>query len=387
MVRSYKVLHAPTIVGGNPDGLSKALNSLGIYSRTFALQQNDFNYPADYVLWSANDGVLKRELKRLVALIYVAFNYDVIHYNFGTTITVTSCYYGSTSSAARSLYNWLKCKYQDTLQLLELKTYKTLGIPLFVTFQGDDARQGDYSLANFRFNIASQVDSSYYNKRSDEHKRKSIARLNEYCDVIYAVNPDLLHILPMGSRFIPYSNILLDEWTPRYTQMEKRKLRIAHAPSHRGAKGTEFILTSLEKLKADGFEFELVLVEGLSHQEAKKLYETADVLVDQLFAGWYGGLAVEAMALGKPVLVYIREEDLRFIPDEMVADLPFINVNPETLEEGLRRVLTMPRQELLALGKRSRAYVEKWHNPMKIASELIIDYEAALSSRGRLKPG
>ena len=379
MNKSFKVLHAPTTVGGNPQGLSEALNILGAYSRTLTLQQNYLNYQADYVLWSESDGRLKRELKRLFTLVYIAFKYDVIHYNFGTTIAATGCYRPS-SSGIKSFFRLAYCLYLDGLQLLELKLYKALGKSLFVTYQGDDARQGDYSRTNFKFSIASQVDSSYYNKESDEWKRQSIARLSKYCNVIYAVNPDLLYVLPKGAKFIPYSHISLEEWTPQYTQLEVRKLRIAHAPSHQKAKGTEAILAALDKLKADGFEFELVLVEGLSNAEAKNIYGIADVFVDQLFAGWYGGLAVEAMALGKPVLVYIRSEDLKFIPHEMAADLPFINVDPETIEEGLRKVLTMPRHELLDLAKKSREYVEKWHNPMKIASELMHDYEACQES-------
>lgn len=381
MGRPYKVLHAPTTVGGNPQGLSKALNNLGVYSRTLALQQNYINYPADYVLWAKKDGLFKRELKRLLALFHVAVTYDIVHYNSGTTIACPVCPYKPGENGSRRFARWIYSKYTSALQLLELKIYKALGKSLFVTYQGDDARQGDYSLANFRFNIASQVEASYYYKESDEFKRRSIARLSKYCASVYAVNPDLLHVLPMVSRFVPYSHIFLDEWVPQYTQLEERKLRIVHAPSHRRVKGTDLILAALDNLKAEGFEFELVLVEGLSNEKAKQIYEAADVLVDQLFAGWYGGLAVEAMALGKPVLVYIRNEDLKFIPGEMAVDLPFINVNPETLEEGLRRVLKMPRQELLALGKRSRAYVEKWHNPMQIASEIKIDYEAALSKR------
>jgi glycosyltransferase involved in cell wall biosynthesis len=381
MNRSYKVLHAPTTVGGNPQGLSEALNSLGVYSRTLALRQNYINYPADYVLWSEKDGLIKRELKRLATLIHVAVTYDVIHYNSGTTIACPVCSYKPGEDGIMRFVRWVYSKYTSALQLFELKIYKALGKSLFVTYQGDDARQGDYSLANFRFNIASQVEASYYYKESDEFKRRSIDRLSQYCISIYAVNPDLLHVLPMGAKFVPYSNIILDDWVPQYTQVEERKLRIVHAPSHRGVKGTDLILAALDNLKAEGFEFELVLVEGLSNEKAKKIYEAADVLVDQLFAGWYGGLAVEAMALGKPVLVYIRSEDLKFIPDEMVADLPFVNVNPETLEDGLRKVLTMPREELLALGKRGRTYVEKWHNPMKIAAEIRGDYEAALSKR------
>ena len=84
----------------------------------------------------------------------------------------------------------------------------------------------------------------------------------------------------------------------------------------------------------DRLDFEFILIEGLSHSEARHLYQTADLLVDQLFVGWYGGLAVECMALGKPVICYIREEDLAFLPAQMRQDLPIINA---TAQNPLRR--------------------------------------------------
>ena len=106
-----------------------------------------------------------------------------------------------------------------------------------------------------------------------------------------------------------------------------------------------------------------------------------DIVIDQLHAGWYGGVAVEAMALGKPVVVYIREDDLRFIPDEMRSDLPFVQVTPDNIEDGIRRVLNMSRGELLDLAIRSRIYVERWHDSEKIAVEVLQDYRAAVSRR------
>jgi hypothetical protein len=199
------------------------------------------------------------------------------------------------------------------------------------------------------------------------------------CFKTYALNPDLLHVLPPGSEFLPYSHISLEDWPPCYTQMESRSLRIGHAPSHRGVKGTGLILDALDSLKREGFGFELVLIEGLSNAEAKERYKTVDLLVDQLFAGWYGGLAVEAMALAKPVVVYIRDEDLKFIPSEMAAELPFIRATPHNIQSVLREVLEMPRARLLELAKRSRSYVERWHNPITIAQRIKDDIVQAIS--------
>ena len=101
---------------------------------------------------------------------------------------------------------------------------------------------------------------------------------------------------------------------PKYINSDHRPIRFGHAPSHRGVKGTDLIIEAFDKLKISHSSFEFILIENLSHSDAMKAYESIDVLIDQLFAGWYGGIAVELMSLGKPVISYIRESDLRFIP-------------------------------------------------------------------------
>ena len=97
------------------------------------------------------------------------------------------------------------------------------------------------------------------------------------------------------------------------------------------------MLDAIARLQAEGSALELLLVEKLSHAEARRVYERADLLVDQLLAGWYGGLAVELMALGKPVVCYIRESDLKFIPPQMQQDLPIINARPMRIAAAAHR--------------------------------------------------
>ena len=117
----------------------------------------------------------------------------------------------------------------------------------------------------------------------------------------------------------------------------------------------------------------------MSNREARKIYESADLLVDQLLCGWYGGLAVELMALGTPVVCYIREEDLHFIPEKMRNKLPIIKATPDTVYEVLKEWLTVRKQELPRQGKVSRDYVVLWHDPYKTAKMIKADYETALS--------
>ena len=61
----------------------------------------------------------------------------------------------------------------------------------------------------------------------------------------------------------------------------------------------------------EGLDADLEIVEGLRHDEAFERYRDADIVVDQLNAGWYGILAIECMALGKPVVTFLHDEAVR----------------------------------------------------------------------------
>jgi glycosyltransferase involved in cell wall biosynthesis len=373
-------------VGGNPQGLSRHLRLLGVQSETWVLEQNYLAYRCDRVIWSPPDGIIARELRRWRAIFDALLFADVLHFNFGTSLAYPVQPRSVTEKkVARKLARRLFSAYTKLLQLIELNLYRMAGIPMFVHYQGDDARQGDESLARFKVSIAANVGEGYYDRSSDDFKRRMIRRMARYCEAIYTVNPDLMHVLPPSSQFVPYSHISLLEWLPLYPDPNgTAPLRIGHAPSHRAVKGTDLLLRAIEALRKEGHIVELVLVEGTSHESAKRQYQSVDVLVDQLFAGWYGALAVEAMALGKPVMVYIRQEDLHFIPAEMRCELPFFQVEPDTILDGLRTIVTMPRSELHAIGRRSRAFVERWHDPRTIAASMKAAYEGALRRRGRI---
>jgi len=378
----YRVVHLPTSVGGNPQGLSKHLRALGVESETWIFQQNVFNYPGTKVIWAKGDGPLRREMMRFLAIIRVALSFDVIHFNYGSSLAAPIPMFSANDKGILAkLKRFCAATYLQLLFFTEIGLYRLFRRAMFVHYQGDDARQGDFSKAKFPHSIAQYVDDGYYSPETDALKRRMIHRMSRYSSQVYTVNPDLMHVLGVGARFVPYSHISLDEWQPIYNQLEQRPLRIGHAPSHRKAKGTDIILAALEQLSREGHEFELVLVEGLPNDQARKKYEQVDVLIDQLHAGWYGGLAVEVMALGKPVMVYIREDDLQFIPAEMEEELPFLGITMETVKDDLQRLIQMPREELLALAQRSRRYVERWHDPLCIAEEIKRDYEKALDAQ------
>jgi glycosyltransferase involved in cell wall biosynthesis len=143
---------------------------------------------------------------------------------------------------------------------------------------------------------------------------------------------------------------------------------IVHAPSSRRRKGTEHVIAAVEALDAD-----LELVEGLHHDEAFARYREADIVVDQLNAGWYGLFAIEAMALGKPVVTFLHDEAVRRTEEAVGARVPIVSATAETLREALRP-LVVDAARRRELGAESRAYVERVHDIERVADRLLALY-------------
>jgi glycosyltransferase involved in cell wall biosynthesis len=143
---------------------------------------------------------------------------------------------------------------------------------------------------------------------------------------------------------------------------------VLHAPSSRKRKGTEHVVAACE-----GLEVDLVILEGLHHDEAFRRYAEADIVVDQLNAGWYGILAIEAMALGKPVLTFLHEEAVRRTEEAFGVAVPLVAVTKETLRDRLAELAQAP-DDRARIGAASRAYVERVHDADHIADRLIEIY-------------
>jgi hypothetical protein len=140
---------------------------------------------------------------------------------------------------------------------------------------------------------------------------------------------------------------------------------IVHAPSSRRRKGTDAVIAACEGLDAD-----LELVEGLHHEEAFERYRAADIVVDQLNAGWYGLFAIEAMALGKPVVTFLHEDAVRRTEEAFATRVPIVSATAETLRERLTPLVASPA-ERRRVGAASRAYAEHVHDLERVTDRLL----------------
>jgi glycosyltransferase involved in cell wall biosynthesis len=170
-------------------------------------------------------------------------------------------------------------------------------------------------------------------------------------------------------RWVPEAEVIppgidLSGITPAPPGTRERPV-IVHAPSSRRRKGTEHVIAACEGLDAD-----LQIVEGLHHDEAFERYRDADIVVDQLNAGWYGLFAIECMALGKPVVTYLRDEAVRRTEEAFGVEVPIVSSTADTLRERLRG-LVADASERHRIGLASRAYVERVHDVEQIADRLL----------------
>ena len=161
-------------------------------------------------------------------------------------------------------------------------------------------------------------------------------------------------------------------YAPRYPEADGTEpIRIVHAPNHRHFKGTRYLLAAVDRLKAEGYPLELRLVERVPNDRAMELYRTADLVFDQCLIGFHGYFAIEAMALGKPVMCYIRKPDDYLLHPE---ECPIVSARANQVESVLRE-LAADRRRLHELGVRGRKYVEKYFTLGAFAQRLRGAYQ------------
>jgi glycosyltransferase involved in cell wall biosynthesis len=182
--------------------------------------------------------------------------------------------------------------------------------------------------------------------------------------------PDLFRVVPEAT--LVQQAIDLDYWKPERCEPQSREdgiIRIAHAPSMRRKKGTEFVERAIAHLQTESIPVELVLIEKLPFNQVKALYESCDIGVDQVLYGWYGKVSIELMALGRPVVCFI---DPQWFPYR--ADMPIVNASPRDLTDRLRE-LVQDVNLRKRLGQAGVAYVHRYHNINVIIDQCLQLYE------------
>lgn len=348
--KSIKVLHGVSNMIGQGEYVVKGLNEQGVYAKSVwrkpALQEH---VKPDYILGLSRGNLALYPLflaKVLLFFAYALLKFNVFHFHIGKTI----------------LYNF------------DLWVYPLLGKKMFCEFHGSELR--DYG----KFSETSK----FVPTEEDILPEKEIKRNEKICrkaDGIILHDDELIPYLPpkCAPVYVVPLRMDLSLLTPNYPKPNKEKIRIVHAPSRRHLKGTDYVITAYNNLKTRHKNVELILVEGKNQSEAREIYSQADIVVDQLYIGTYGVLAIESMALGKPVITYISDDMKQRLPEE----LPIFSADIDSVEQVLEQLI-LDADLRYTLGQKGREYVENYHDYKKISCVLREIYEGNVeAAQGR----
>ena len=254
-------------------------------------------------------------------------------------------------------------------KFMDVPILRALGKRVAFHFHGCDIKDRAVLLVKDRFSACRVCHPISCNV--DIPLSKRIAR--RHACAVFMGTPDLIEFYP-GSRWLP-PPIHTDEIEQAVSAApgadEGGSLRMVHAPSDRVLKGTSYVTSAVEELQRRGRRFEFVLVERRPWHEALQTYNAAHIVADQFRMGAYGHLAAECMALGKPVLCFVRQETLPHYP----ADLPIVNVTGVDLADAVEGLMDDPLRRV-RVGEAGRRYVRRYHDPVRIAEETVAAYRA-----------
>lgn len=338
-----RVLHGITGAAGQPWSISRAQRALGVDAHCIRLGDNRFEYGADQILHATDTKSMLDVIGEL------APQFDVFHFYFRSFL------FDSTYSFPSG---W------DILLL------KMLGKRVVVNFRGSEVRLHSAFKARNPYHYVDENPNNLITKFPESAQQRMIDFALGVADKVIVPDPELQSYVP-GSAVIPRS-IDLQTW-PNVGISNSMEPLIVHAPSRPIVKGTSALLKAVERLKRSGLRFRFELIENLSNTQAREMYKRADIVVDQLRIGWYGVLAVEAMALGKPVVTFVRHD----LEDQLPQKLPFAIANPDTIQNVLSRLI-QDRTERQRLAADAREYCCRTHDSKTVARQFIDIYHDAI---------
>ncbi len=245
----------------------------------------------------------------------------------------------------------------------ELSILKLCNKKIFYEFHGSDIRNNEIAHKRNKYFPANEVNQSRMIKRNETICQKA--------DGIILHDYELFAYLPEEGEKVHFVPLRIDTgaFTPVYPDPAVDKITIVHAPSNPKIKGTPYVIEAINELKKK-YPIDFILVQNKTQDEARKIYEKADIIIDQLIIGTYGVFALEGMALGKPVITYIMNDMLKTFPDE----LPIQNANIDNIKSVIENLIIHPELRK-QIGMASRKYVEDYHDYRKIAAYLMKIYQ------------
>jgi len=156
---------------------------------------------------------------------------------------------------------------------------------------------------------------------------------------------------------------------PNFQIKNNKKVVIVHSPTNRKYKGTDLILSVIDKIK-DIRKIDFKLLENVPHAELLRIKQHADICIDQVGGSYgagtgYGKAGLETLAMGIPTITNMTDEYRNWLPEN-----PFVVANnAQELYDVLIKLIDSPdlRYEI---GMKGMEWVEKYHGFKNVNDKL-----------------
>ena len=316
----------------------------------YGIKKKRFEMPVDFLLEFSADPI-RNFFERLIYFFKILPRYDLWHFNF------------------------LECFFFYPLNLLILKL---LGKKIILTCRGADVRD---RLDFLPHNLYSKSLSwpEYYQRQQHRPfwlRFKQSLRVKTFvflADQVVLTGPFLASAVSRFDAIIPYAREIPSKMDIKKTT---KKIKILHIPSEPVVKGTAIIQKIFRKLQKKYPHGDFKILKPLPRPQLLEELAQADIVVDQILIGWYGGQAVEAMARGKIVVAFLNPSYLELVP--FGQEIPIWQTNPWTFKQDLEKLLQVYPKIKKDWTQRSYSFVKKYHEARIIAESYLRIYRETL---------
>jgi hypothetical protein len=346
-----KILHlAPQNYAGVPYDFFKMHNSAGDYSRLITYHKNPVDFPEDVCLDLPLPSFgLAKEWRKKKASDKVNIKTDMPGYFVPKNIL-------------ERLYFYLNDKQRRTRVEEAIEKYNLNDFDIIHYDAGLDFYRFPRQALKWK-KEGKKIVCCYYG--SDLRLRGTINELDKISDLNLTSEYDHLAMKKdLKYLFYPYDTSEL----PETRNSSNEVTTIVHSPTNRKYKGTDLILSVIEKISREK-NIKFLLLENKSRNEVLKLKSGSDIAVDQVGGSMggtgYGKAGLETLAMGIPTVTNMTEDYARWLPEN-----PFVVANNYNELYNKLVELIENRDLRLRLGAEGRRWVDKYHGFKSVDSRL-----------------
>ncbi len=350
-----KILHiAPLNFAGVPNDFFKMHNACGDCSRLITLHKNERIFPEDICL---NLPLPNQTLAKMLRKKKIQ--------SLEEQEWTTANYFESKNLFQETYYKFYDFMIQPKIE----KAISDFGLNDFDIIHYDgglDFYRDSRQVLKWK-NQGKKIVCCYYG--SDLRIRGLIKELDEISDLNLTSEYDHLKLKKdLKYLFYPYDTSEL----PIKKERRSEAIKIVHSPTNRKYKGTELIISAIDKIKKER-NIEFLLMENVPRQKLLEIKSECDISIDQVGGTMggtgYGKAGLETLAMGIPTITNMTKDYEKWLPEN-----PFVVANDfDELKKSLIELIDNENYRI-ENGSNGIEWVKKYHSYKNVNDNLMMLY-------------